>query len=95
MICGSLFRHKFEGQGYQDVHRIFMSQRKLQLHGMKTHKKFSDTSNTQYQSMSYASAELITYHDLYDKLLKGVTNSKQKPNFNYLEQNIAKGLRIC
>ncbi|CAA7269364.1 unnamed protein product [Cyclocybe aegerita] len=91
-LAGSLFNHKSEEQGYQDVHRMFISDRKLEVHGLKTFRKFPDTSNTRYQSHSYAAAELITFLDLYIELVEDAHDAKKKAEFNHLEKNIAKGL---
>ncbi|RDB18250.1 hypothetical protein Hypma_000601 [Hypsizygus marmoreus] len=91
-LSGALFNHKSEGQGYQDVHRHFMSKRKRELHDIHDHTRFPDTSNTRYQSHSYASAELTKFLDLYVELVEEVWDSKAKVGLNHLEENVAKGL---
>ncbi|RDB26838.1 hypothetical protein Hypma_005339 [Hypsizygus marmoreus] len=91
-LSGALFNHKSEGQGYQDIHHHFISQAKLERHGIKDHKRFPDTSNTRYQSHSYAAAELFTFLPEYLELLEERRDSKQKIGFNHLEENVAKGL---
>ncbi|CAA7263672.1 unnamed protein product [Cyclocybe aegerita] len=62
------------------------------VHGLKMFRKFPDTSNTRYQSHSYAAAELITFLDLYIELVKDAHDAKKKAEFNHLEKTIAKGL---
>ena len=91
-LAGALFNHKSEEQGYQDVHRMFMTKHKKEIHGITWDKKFPDTSNTRYQSHSYAAAELLTFLDLYINLLEVSRDSKKKAGFNHLEENVAKGL---
>ena len=91
-LAGALFNHKSEEQGYQDVHRMFMMKHKKEIHGITRNKKFPDTSNTRYQSHSYAAAELLTFLDLYVNLLEVSRDSKKQAGFNHLEENVAKGL---
>ncbi|KAF8156818.1 hypothetical protein B0H34DRAFT_617022, partial [Crassisporium funariophilum] len=91
-LAGALFHHKSDDQGYQEFHRIFMSEKKHELHGIKTYTRFPDTSNTRYQSHSYAARELVVYLDLYRELLEVARDAKQKAAYNHLEQNVAKGL---
>ena len=55
-------------------------------------KFFLDTSNTRYQSHSYAAAELLTFLDIYIDLLEISRDSKKQASFNHLEQNVAKRL---
>jgi hypothetical protein len=83
-LAGALFKHKSEEQAYQDVHRMFMAKHKKEIHSITSDKKFPDSSNTQYQSHSYGSAELITFLDLYNELLEVSQNSKKQAGFNHL-----------
>ncbi|KAF8152946.1 hypothetical protein B0H34DRAFT_677180 [Crassisporium funariophilum] len=69
-----------------------IANRKRELHRITTNKKFPDTSNTRYQSHSYAAAELIAYLDLYVELVEETCDSKKQAGYNHLEQNVAKGL---
>jgi hypothetical protein len=91
-LAGALFNHKTEESGYQDVHRMFIAKQKREIHGIRTNKKFPDTSNTRYQSHSYAAAELVTFLDSYVSLLEVSRDSKKQAGYNHLEQNVAKGL---
>ncbi|PCH35781.1 hypothetical protein WOLCODRAFT_20162 [Wolfiporia cocos MD-104 SS10] len=92
-LAGALFCHKNDDTGYQDRHRLFMSIRKQEIHGDATFKRFPDTSNTRYQSHSYAAAEIATYLELYIELMEEICDAKSKPGANHLESNVAKGLR--
>jgi hypothetical protein len=92
-LAGALFNHSDDKKGYQDIHRSFMTIRKKELHGLVDDTRFPDTSNTRYQSHTYAAAELITFLDLYTELLEQVRDSKVKPGFNHVEANLFKALQ--
>ncbi|KZT28911.1 hypothetical protein NEOLEDRAFT_1057567, partial [Neolentinus lepideus HHB14362 ss-1] len=77
---------------HQDWHWHFMAERKKELYGDTTVKCFPDTSNTRYQSHSYAATETITYHPLYVKHIDEICDGKVKPGENHLESNVKKGL---
>ncbi|KAE9398116.1 hypothetical protein BT96DRAFT_995151 [Gymnopus androsaceus JB14] len=94
-LAGALFRHKNGDTGYQDKHRIFMTQQKHEIHGYvlsECAKKFPDTSNVRYQSYSYAAVELVTYRDLYVELIEEIRDGKTKKGLNHMEENVLKGL---
>ena len=93
-LAGALFNHSDDKKGYQDIHCNFMTIHKQQIHGIKYHSQFPDTSNTQYQLHTYAAAELITFLDLYIGLLEDVRESKVKSaTFNHVEENMHKVLQ--
>lgn len=94
-LAGALFNNKFEGKGYQDIHNIFMREKKMELHDVSREEKFPDTSNVRYQSHSYAAATLVTYLSLYEELIAQVCDSKQKPGLNHVEKNVSKGLKCA
>ena len=91
-LAGALFNHSDDKRGYQDIHRSFMVLQKKALHDFNDDTRFPDTSNTRYQSHTYAAAELTTFLDLYVELLEQVWDSKVKPGFNHIEQNLYKAL---
>ncbi|KAL6299850.1 hypothetical protein BKA93DRAFT_741608 [Sparassis latifolia] len=90
-LAGALFRHKNDETGYQDRHCLFMTQHKKDFHDETMSKQFPDTSNTHYQSHSYAACEIVTYYPLYIELME-ICDGKSKPGVNHLESNVAKGL---
>jgi len=93
-LAGALFNHSDDKKGYQDIHHNFMMIHKQRIHGIKDHSRFPDTSNTRYQSHTYAAAELITFLDLYIGLLEDVRDSKVKSaTFNHVEENVHKALQ--
>ena len=93
-LAGALFNHSDDKKGYQDIHRNFMTVHKQDIHGIKDYARFPDTSNTRYQSHTYAAAELITFLDLYIGLLENVRDSKVKSaTFNHVEENVHKALQ--
>jgi len=92
-LAGSLFNHSDNKKGYQDNHHSFISQMKHDLHGIKDDTRFPDTSNTRYQSHTYAAAELVTFLDLYLDLLEQTRDGKQKAGFNHLESNLYKAVQ--
>ena len=92
-LAGALFNHSDDKKGYQDIHRNFMALKKKELHGVNDYSRFPDTSNTRYQSHTYAAAELMTFLDLYTEILEHVRDSKVKPGFNHLEGNLYKALQ--
>ena len=59
-LAGALFNHSDDKKGYQDIHRDFMTLHKKDLHEIDNAARFPDTSNTRFQSHSYAAAELVT-----------------------------------
>ena len=71
-----------------------MEKWKEELYGIKTYTRFLDTSNTRYQSHSYAVAELLTYYHLYPKLIQEVIDGKMKSSEeNHVEKTVLKGLK--
>lgn len=93
-LAGALFRHKNDITGYQEIHRYFMEKRKEEDYGIKTCTRFPDTSNTRYQSHSYAVAELMTFQALYIELMQEVIDGKTKSGEeNHMEKNVLKGLQ--
>ena len=92
-LAGAIFNHSDDKKGYQDFHRTFMSINKKEIHGLNDYSRFPDTSNTRYQSHTYAAAELITFLDLYTDLLEHARDAKVKPGFNHMEENLEKALQ--
>lgn len=70
-----------------------MEKRKEEEYGIKTCTRFPDTSNTRYQSHSYAVAELLTFLELYLELMQEVIDGKTKSGKeNHVEKTVLKGL---
>ena len=92
-LAGTLFNHSDDKRGYQDIHCLFMTVQKKELHGLIDDTRFPDTSNTRYQSHTYAAAELVTFLDLYVELLEQVRDSKVKSGFNHVEANLYRALQ--
>ncbi|TFK64123.1 hypothetical protein BDN72DRAFT_926206 [Pluteus cervinus] len=91
-LAGALFNHSDDKKGYQDKHVNFMGTRKRDLYGIQHGGHFPDTSNTRFQSHSYAAAELVSFIHDYVDLLETTRDSKDSPGFNHMESNIHKGL---
>lgn len=91
-LAGALFNHSDDKKGYQNIHHNFMVEHKKELYDETDYSRFADTSNTRFQSNTYASAELFTYQPLYLELLEEVRDAKAKPGFNHLENNLYQAL---
>ncbi|KAJ7506623.1 hypothetical protein B0H11DRAFT_1794540 [Mycena galericulata] len=91
-ICGSLFRHKDDKKGHQDLHRHFFSKVKFDMTGEHSTVKFPDTSNNRYGSHNAGAAELISYHSAYLQFFSIIRDSKQTPGLNHSEQNALNAL---
>ena len=71
-----------------------MEKWKEELYGIKTYTQFPDTSNTHYQSHSYAVAELLMYYHLYLELIQDVIDGKtESSEENHVEKTVLKGLK--
>ncbi|KAJ7447997.1 hypothetical protein FB451DRAFT_1411564 [Mycena latifolia] len=56
--------------------------------------KFPDIQNAQYGTLLSSTAELVTYRLSYIEFLRLISDSKQAPGLNHLEQNALNGI-LC
>ncbi|KAJ7577567.1 hypothetical protein C8J56DRAFT_798623 [Mycena floridula] len=95
-LLGALVRHKDGERGYQDKYIVFMREQKLVIFDLDEPGKFPDVSNIRYQTYTYAAAEVIIYHGLFQSLIMEIIDMKTKSGFaNHVEANILKGLNCA
>ena len=85
-LLGALVKNKDRKKGHQDRFRAFC------LRFLPYEIQFPDTSNTRYQSHTYAATEVIHHHELYMDFLRDVAARKDKWKLNHMEQNVLDGL---
>jgi hypothetical protein len=85
-LLGALVKHKDRNKGHQDRFRTFC------LRFLPHEIQFPDTSNTRYQSHSYAATEVIHHRWLYLDFLRDVADGKDKRKLNHMEKNVLNGL---
>ncbi|KAJ7123270.1 hypothetical protein C8R43DRAFT_1148103 [Mycena crocata] len=93
-ICGSLFRHKEDKKGHQDLHRHYFTKVKFDVTGTHSTVKFPDIQNARYGTLLSGAAELVTYRPSYIEFLRLISDSKQTPGLNHSEQNALNGI-LC
>ncbi|KAF8803000.1 hypothetical protein BYT27DRAFT_7244470 [Phlegmacium glaucopus] len=70
-LAGALFNHKSEEQGYQDVHRMFMTKHKREIHGITRDKNFPDTFNHLEQNVAKGLEDASTLAEMAAMALYG------------------------
>ena len=87
-LIGALVKHKDPKKGQQDRFRTF-SRKAI---GFEVY--FPDTSNTRYQSHTFAAAEILRHRDLYLDFLTFLATTKTSTpgKLNHMEENIRRGL---
>ncbi|KAF9027636.1 hypothetical protein BDZ89DRAFT_889631, partial [Hymenopellis radicata] len=96
-LAGALYHHNNSKKGYQDKFVFAFRETRKDRYGDhhlgKDIEHFPDTSNTRYQSYSYASAHLVRYHDLHVELIKDICSAKTAGDTeNHVESNVLKAL---
>ncbi|KAI0075797.1 hypothetical protein K474DRAFT_1676080 [Panus rudis PR-1116 ss-1] len=85
-LCGLVFNHHDDKKGQQDTYRNFFEQTLSYV------VRFSETSNTGFQSHCVAACELLVHLPLYIAFLDLVRDKKEKRSLNNIEKNIYQGL---
>ena len=87
-LVGALVKHKDLKKGQQDRFRVFSRT------AVGFEVCFPDTSNTRYQSHTYAAAEILRHRDLYLDFLTFLATTKTSTpgELNHMEENIRRGI---
>lgn len=86
-LIGALVRHKDPKKGQQDRFRAFSRKVGFEVY-------FPDTSNTRYQSHTYAAAEIVQHRELYLDFVAflATTKTSNPGKLNHMEENIQRGI---
>jgi hypothetical protein len=91
-LAGTLYNHKDDKKGHQDVHRWFMGKVKRDAGIKDSASTFPDTSNNRFQSFGNGATEVFPLRQEYKNLMEFLCDKKEKPGFNHMEQNVYDGL---